>query len=262
MKVKSALSYYGSDSAVAPLLAKHFDQCKHVTIPFVGGAAIIPHLKARTILANDKHEQAINFYRVISGRHGGTASDDLIAKAEHTLSHPAELRAAFEALKSESAVDRAWGYWAATWIGRKGKGGTKELSKSVSARWSPTGGNNASRLAATASELRLWATHFARCEWLCLDYLEILAKVYDDEACGLYVDAPWPGAGERYLHNFKQADHIDLRNTLDRFKQTKVLVRYGENETIRSLYAGWKFHGVDVRDQNNNYKGELWITNK
>ena len=53
MKTKSALSYFGSDSEVAASLAALLDGCKHVTIPFVGGASIIPHLQARAIVAND-----------------------------------------------------------------------------------------------------------------------------------------------------------------------------------------------------------------
>lgn len=65
MKTKSALSYFGSDSEVAAELAAMLDHCKHVTIPFVGGGSIIPYLKARAIVANDLHDLAINFYRVI-----------------------------------------------------------------------------------------------------------------------------------------------------------------------------------------------------
>ena len=55
MKTKSALSYFGSDSEVAGELAAMLDHCKHVTIPFVGGAAILSHLKARAIVGNDRN---------------------------------------------------------------------------------------------------------------------------------------------------------------------------------------------------------------
>lgn len=61
MKTKSALSYFGSDSEVASELAGMLDHCRHVTIPFVGGASILPHLKARAIVANDMNGLAINF---------------------------------------------------------------------------------------------------------------------------------------------------------------------------------------------------------
>lgn len=46
-KTESALSWYGSDSEVAPELAKMLDHCNHVTIPMCGGLSILKHLKAR-----------------------------------------------------------------------------------------------------------------------------------------------------------------------------------------------------------------------
>lgn len=65
MKTKSALSYFGSDSEGAPQLASMLDDCKHVTIPFCGGMSILPHLKARAIVANDLHRDVIHFYKVL-----------------------------------------------------------------------------------------------------------------------------------------------------------------------------------------------------
>lgn len=124
MKTKSALSYFGSDSEVAAELAAMLDHCKHVTIPFVGGASILPHLKARAIVANDKHDLAINFYRMLSSGHQKT----LIGMCEKTLSHPAEITLAESLLESGLGPDKlvqAWAFWAVCWIGRKGKGGTK-----------------------------------------------------------------------------------------------------------------------------------------
>lgn len=91
MKTKSALSWFGSDSEVAADLAAMLNHCSHVAIPFVGGASIIPHLKARAILANDLHNSAINFYKFASGRFGIDQQEALFRKCENTLSHPQEL---------------------------------------------------------------------------------------------------------------------------------------------------------------------------
>lgn len=94
LKTRSALSYFGSDSEVASQLAGMLSGCRHVTIPFVGGAAILPHLTARAIVANDVHSAAINFYRVVSGCFGEQAREALIDRCEHTLSRPFEMEAA------------------------------------------------------------------------------------------------------------------------------------------------------------------------
>lgn len=264
MKTKSALSYFGSDSEVAPQLAAMLDHCKHVTIPFVGGASIIPHLKARAIVANDLNELAINFYRVMSGMYGKDERDDLISRCQHTLSHPMELEEALRLLRIQTPVPvaKAWAYWALCWIGRKGKGGTKSPGGMPSVRRTASGGTNASRVRAAADDLPAWAKSFERCEWEQLDFRDLLPKVADDSQCGLYCDAPWVDAGKLYLHSFTLDDHAVLAEMLDRFDETTVLVRYGDHPLIRELYASWNIIEAESRDQCNAVKGELWITNK
>lgn len=84
MKTKSALSYFGSDSEVAPQIAAMLNHCKHVTIPFCGGMSILPHLSARAIVANDLNSLAINFYKVASDVRSGAIS--LRFRCERTLS--------------------------------------------------------------------------------------------------------------------------------------------------------------------------------
>lgn len=264
MKTKSALSYFGSDSEVAAELAAMLDHCKHVTIPFVGGASIIPHLKARAIVANDLNDLAINFYRCASGWSGDSSQTMLLELCRHTLSHPTELEWAESFLSSDSSLDfqRAWAYWAMCWIGRKGKGGTKNQGGMPSVRRTANGGTNASRIRAAANDLIEWAKHFERCEWEQLDFREQLPKVADDVNCGVYCDPPWVDAGKLYLHSFSPDDHTVLANMLTRFIETTVVVRYGDHPLVRELYKDWNIIEASSRDQCNAVKGELWITNK
>ena len=159
MKTKSALSYFGSDSEVAERLAAKLGHCKHVTIPFVGGGSIIPHLKARAIVCNDLNESAITFYRVVSGVFGATERDALIKRCRRTLSHPHELITAHRTLIGDdvfSPVDHAWAYWSLCWVARKGQGGTKNHGGLPSVRRSANGGTNASRIRAAADDLEAW----------------------------------------------------------------------------------------------------------
>lgn len=264
MKTKSALSYFGSDSEVAERLASLLDDCKHVTIVCCGGLSILPHLKARAIVANDVHRDVINFYRVLKGQVGQKYSDMLIERCQRTLSHPDEMKSASMIINSDenSYVGRAWAYWAQCWIGRKGKGGTKGIGGMPSVRRTASGGTNASRIRAAADDLHAWAKEMERCEFECLDFRELLPKVADDAQCGIYCDAPWVGAGKNYLHPFKETDHAELRNLLVRFKHTKVVVRYDDHPFIRGLYSNWKITDAFSRDQCNAVKGEIWITNQ
>ena len=165
----------------------------------VGGASIIPHLTARAIVANDLHERAINFYRVISGVYGEISRDALISRCQSTLSHPTEAELAGELLNgggfAASPVSKAWAFWAQCWIGRKGKGGTKSQGGMPSVRRKACGGTNASRVRAAASDLETWAEHFERCEWEQVCFRELLPKVADDVTCGLFCESAvgWRG---------------------------------------------------------------------
>ena len=261
MKTQSALPWFGSDSEVAEELGAMFDDCRHVTIPFCGGLGILPYLKAKAIVANDKHEDAINFYRVASGVHGVEAQGDLFFRCQKTLSHPAEMARALEWL-DQSPVGRAWSFWAICWLGRKGKGGTKNQGGKPSIRRTADGGSNATRLRAAADDLQEWAEkHFIRCEWESDDFRIVIPKVPNKKGCGLYIDAPWDGPGEGYRHGFKEQDHRDLRLHVAHFTDTKVVVRYGDTPLIRELYSDWNILEATSRDQANQTKPELWITN-
>lgn len=263
MKTKSALSWFGSDSEVAEQLAAMLDHCTHVTIPFVGGASIIQYLKARAIVANDLHDLAINFYRVLCCRYGTIIAAKLMERCRHTLSHPSEMELAKTIISdSNDDLDRAWAFWSLCWLGRKGKGGTKSQGGMPSVRRTAGGGTNASRIRAAADDLPTWAKTFERCEWEQLDFRELLPKVADDPQCGIYCDAPWVDAGKLYLYSFTLDDHAVLAGMLNRFEHTTVVVRYGDHPLIRELYQGWNIIEAESRDQCNAVKGELWITNK
>lgn len=262
LKTKSALSYFGSDSEVAPQLAAMLDGCKHVTIPFCGGLSILPHLKARAIVANDLHAHAIEFYRSMSGVYGDKTKRDLIELCKHTLSHPAEIKHAGAILndRANSPMLKSWAFWTLCWIGRKGKGGTKHQGGMPSVRRTANGGTNASRIRAAAGDLDAWAKQFERCEWESIDFRDLLPKVADRPDCGIYCDPPWVGAGRNYLHTFTEQDHRDLASDLSQFEYTKIVIRYGDDPLVRELYEDWNIVPASSRDQCNQIKGEVWIT--
>jgi site-specific DNA-adenine methylase len=267
MKTKSALSYFGSDSAVAEGIASLLDHCRHVTIGFVGGAAILPHLKAKAIVANDKHAMAINFYRCLSGHFGEVAQLQLIERCHNTLSHPEEIELAArfcEQPDMSNTTSQAWAFWALCWLGRKGKGGTKHMGGQPSVRRTANGGNNANRIAAAAADLEAWAQHFKRCEWQQTCFRELHPKVADRADCGLYDDPPWIGAGRNYLHSFTEQDYRDLAELHNRFEHTTVVLRINDAPLIHELYPQdrWEWITAESRNQANKICDEVWITNR
>ena len=264
MKTKSALSWFGSDAAVAPELGTLFDHCDHVTIGFVGGASLIPFLKARAIIANDLDRLAITFYRVLAGRTG--SKDRLIELCERTLSHPAEVDTAEYVLRNTSTTDAttvAWAFWVVCWLKRKGSGGTSRQGRGLSYRWTARGGTNATRIRSAANGLHEWSKECERCEWSDMSFRELHPKIKDQQGCGLYDDPPWVEDGKRYLHPFTEQDHRDLATEHNRFQHTTVVVRYGDHPLIRELYPEdkWGWMVRESRTQANKQKREVWITN-
>jgi len=261
MKTKSPLPWFGSDAGVAPQLAAMLDDCKHVTIPFAGGMSILPHLKAKAVVANDLHKYAIDFYDVAKDVYG--TSHELKLKCNDTLSHPEHLEYALRCIddiESEDLTLRAWAFWATCWIGRKGKGGTKNQGGKPSVRRTANGGNNATRIRSAAADLESWAEEFKRCEFTCEDFRECLLKIADRPDCGIYVDPPWFGAGDGYLHSFTEEDHRNLAYDLARFKESRIVIRYGDAPLVRELYSCCTITEATSRTQANNSLGELWIT--
>ena len=133
-----------------------------------------------------------------------------------------------------------------------------------SVRWTASGGTNASRVRAAADDLPAWAKHFERCEWLCRDFRGVLSDVRDLPECAVYCDPPWRGLGDGYKHPFTDRDHVNLHNDLLRFREATVVIRYGDDPFIRSLYEqpGFAIIDAESRTQANSVKGEIWITNR
>lgn len=258
MKTQSVLPWFGSENAVAKDIGELLDGCKHVTIPFCGGLGVLPFLKARAIVANDLHREAIRFYNVLKHPTAGPA---LRAACQRTLSHPGCLEAA-NALEHQDDITRAWSYWVRCWLGRKGAGGTADAGKAASMRWNANGGGNATRIHAAAKDLDEWAELFHRAEFVCMDFRDVLAKVNDDSQCGIYADPPWVQTGERYEHSFTTDDHRELANGLCRFKHSTIVLRYGDDPFIRELYPDhyWTITEAGSRNQANNAVSEIWIT--
>jgi site-specific DNA-adenine methylase len=271
LKTRSALPWFGSDAAVSKSLAGFIEGCPHTTILCAGGLSILPYIKSRAVLVNDKHEDAIHYYRVAAGRYGENAAEALFDECENTLAHPAELTLARTMLvESEDPVERAWAFWVECWLGRKGQGGTKKQGTGRgSIRYTAGGGTNATRISTAAAEQRDWASLMKRCEFESEDFRDLAERLKPktgDKPNGLYVDPPWFGAGKSYRHAFSDQDHRDLeRITKDLAgRGMKVVIRYDDDSRAHDLYSSedWDVYTAETRNQANLPTGEAWFVSK
>lgn len=271
-RITAPIQVFGSGRTIAKTVGQLLDGCGWVGIPFCGGLSELGEIAAPTVICNDKHELAINLYRVIQNPH---KRPFLKARLERRLFHAAELAGAQAYLKEKGVKEicdmkAAEAYFMCLWMTRAGVGLTaQELDGSLSFRWGHgSGGDSLVRWQSAIAALPWFGEQFQRCHFLKIDAFEFIAKSKDAADCALYVDPPFPKAGRKYLHNAggddaaERAWHARLRDALARFTHTRVVCRFYDHPLIRKLYpeSEWQWHAIGGRDQGNNAKPEVLIT--
>ncbi len=150
MKVKTLAPWFGSDRSKAESLGRMFDGCAFVMIPFGGGFSIVPHLRARTIVCNDKHRHIINLARMISNPHQRAR---LQTRLHAVLFHPQQLADSQRFCSDVESGDivpepEVWAfhYFVCAWMARSASAGTKkEFEASYSIRYDAGGGDSVLR---------------------------------------------------------------------------------------------------------------------
>ncbi len=272
--VTAVAPWKGSNRMLAPVVGKALRGCKWVGVPFAGGMSELAEIDAPTMFVNDKHNHVINLARVIAVPHMRAA---LTKAVRNCVFHPAELRVAqikaagvdavgWEHFNTDTErVDAAAAYFVAVWMARSANAGTdKELSGNLSARWTHTGGDSNKRYRSAVRSIVGWSRIMRRCSFSVLDFRVFLSKCQDDDGYAIYSDAPFPDGGQDYKHKFAEHDHRDLRASLVRFEQARVLIRYYDHPLIAALYprGKWRWYDLDGgRTQANTKPPEVLIAN-
>lgn len=265
MKSARLLPWFGSNTENAAEVGAMLRGCRWVGIPFAGGMSEVPHIEAKQILANDQHRHVINLCETVASKEG---REWVAAEADAMPYHPDVLETAqrhaaqWDWTKIPDRKAALW-YFVAVWMGRGGKAGTTgEFSGSLPIRWNANGGGSNRRYRTAIEALDTWGETFRRCEFVCMDAFEFLGKCRDAAETGIYVDAPWPDAGEEYQHRFSADDQSRLADRLLEFDHARIVVRFGEHPLIRSLYQepDWTWHPLASRNQANTIKPEFLIT--
>lgn len=259
------LPWAGANTANAHRVGELLAGCKYVAVPFVGGFTEVPHITARIIVVNDKHEDVINLGRCVAN----PESRRRILRALRFLPVCSEVRDwACDLVETHPGYtdreERALAYFVSQWMGRSGQSGTpSELSGNVPVRTNANGGGTAQRYWTAVRSLAEWGAVMRRCDFESLDWRMFGAKYMGDfGGHGYYLDPPsWPGAKVQYTHGFTEEDHRDLADTLNSYRHARIVVRYGDHPLIRELYpeSEWTWHLMDGRNQGNNAVREALI---
>lgn len=269
MKVTALVDRFGSNRMNAAEPGKLLRGCTCIAVPCAGGMCEIPHMTANIILVNDLDRHVINLCNVLREHRAA-----MVQWLDGTPYHPDQLKESQEFCKQaesftwghfEPALALPWAchYFVASWLTRGGSGGTKgEFEQSMSIRWKSGGGDSVVRFRNATEGLAAWEQVMRRCTFTTLDLYDFLAECLkrDIPENGIYLDRDWPDDGDGYKHN--AGSHEKTRDALMAFKQTRLVVRYGDHPLIRELYPEslWAWHRLESRTQANKAKAEALLT--
>jgi site-specific DNA-adenine methylase len=280
-KISTFLPLFGTNRNNADRPGKLLDGCDFVIVPFAGGMSEIPHIKARTVVANDLNLHAINLAETI--RISCAKFQEEIKKI---IFHPKLLARAQKVCWQYENMDRElytvenyqseyydWAlcYFICAWMARNGSAGTdSELDTGLSIRWDAGGGDSVVRFRGAAEAMADWNAVFQRCTFLCMDVFDLLRIAGDRKPGmkdvanhGIYCDPPWPKDGDGYRYKFTEAMQRQLAKDLRAYQHARVVVRFGDHPLIREIYPEdhWTWHMVRGRTAANKDKFEVLLTN-
>lgn len=277
-KINSLAPWFGSNRMLRQAAGAQLGKLAWCGVPFCGGCPELPFIQSRSGLCADLHRHIINLARVVGSP---VHKDLLIAALDRRLFHPDELITAQlrcihrerpaaqlfgEKAQPLGEPDIAWAadYFVCCWMGRGGHAGKKtEFDQGLSLRFTSSGGGSAKRFRSAVESLESWHAALRRWEFICCDVFTFLDRVRDQSDHGLYVDAPWPDAGEEYEHAFTDRDQIRLAKKLEEFERCRIVIRFGDHPFIRELYPAsrWRWMEQTSRNQRNGDVREVLILN-
>lgn len=270
MRITALAQWFGGNRMLAESVGRALGRLRWCGVPFAGGCPELAHIRTAAGVANDLHRHVINLARVVRD---DALIEQLALRLDDLLFHPDEFAEAQRRCREREQHDRfgdtpdvqwAVDYFAACWMGRGGHAGKqREFDQMLSLRWTSTGGDSAVRFRSAIQSLRDWHRALRNWSFTCLDAFEFLDNVRDADGHGLYVDAPWPDAGDEYRHAFTDEQQARLAEALAEFTRTRVVVRYGDHPLIRELYPPqrWTWLGQTSRNQRNGEIAEVLIVN-
>lgn len=287
MKVTAIAPWFGSNRKLAENVGKVMGRQNWIGVPFAGGMCELPHLKARTIVANDLHRHVINMARVMAD---GELGPSLYRKLRRYVLHPdsviiAQQRCELRDRNMQAACDLHGGvdrdriragesvepdlmwaedYFVSCWFARSHSAGSKdEFSNGMSVRWNASGGDSAKRVQSAIRSLPAWRRALRATTFVTMDALEFLGKCKDEAGHGIYCDPPFPGPGDRYKHTIDEEYQGRLAECMAGLTAARVVMRFYDHPLIRKLYpeSGWRWNRYVGRTQANKEAPEILLVN-
>jgi len=152
----------------------------------------------------------------------------------------------------QASLNWAFHYFLASWMGRNGVAGTARVNYQIATRWTAGGGSGPLRFANAVDSIPAWHQRLRNVHILRRNLFDVLPSLDDADDTAIYVDPPYfpetRGAlsdgrqgskTAKYLHDFIEADHVRLAESLCKFRRARVVVSYYGSPKLAGLYPGW-----------------------
>lgn len=284
--INAIAPYFGGKRTLAPEIVRQLGPHTQYFEPCCGSLAVLfAKQPSQKETVNDLHGDLINLARCIQVEDAAERlyhrlavtpfCEDLLFEARDRLAEPAEWLGVSRAVTA-AAVERAYWYFLASWMGRNGTAGTAREDYQIAVRWTKGGGSPTVRWSNAVESIPWWHRRLLNVVILCRDMFRILDCFEDVAETAIYVDPPYhastrgkvkDGKGGRYLHEFNHGaglleedgldDHGRLAEILRGYRRARVVVSYYDCDVVRRLYEGWTFveftrvkhlHSVGGRD--------------
>lgn len=272
-QITAIAPWFGGKRSLAPEIVAELGPHTQYFEPFCGSMAVLlakdPSQKETV---NDLHGDLINLARVLQTE---TAAESLYSRLQSVLFSEDLLIQAGQILSSAdselllddlshmrpqnvAAIERAYWYFLASWMGRNGTAGTARQDYQIAVRWTKGGGSPTVRWRNAVESIPAWHARLKNVVILRRDAFSILDRFEDVAGTAIYCDPPYHavtrskgatknGRGGKYQHEFEHGgglfddDHKRLAEILRGYRNARIVVSYYDCERIRELYNGWTF---------------------
>jgi DNA adenine methylase len=212
--------------------------------PFCGScAALLAKEPCVMETVNDLHGDLINLARVIQDKEMGFRLYDKLRRtlyAEDLFKEAKERWISQTEISNEPDIDRAYDYFIASWMGMNGVSGTARYNCQFAIRWCSGGGQGGKRWISVLESMPAWHRRLQNVVIIRRDAFEVLDNIKDEKGTAIYCDPPYFDKSNKYIYDFSEGDHKRLSQSLQRFKQSKVIVSYYDDTRLESFYPGFE----------------------
>lgn len=245
MKIGAIAPWFGGKRNMAPLIAAELGPHSAFWEIFCGSMAVT---LAKAIVpmetVNDLNGDLVNMARCIQHETHGPRLYRRLRRvlASHVMLNEAAARVKLHERGPAGDTineDRAFDYFVTSWLGRNGVAGTHSFNQGFSRRFTKSGGHAAKRWQSAVETIPAWRRRMRNLTILSECGIGVCDRIEDANGVVIYADPPYLVKGARYVHDFEDADHVRLAESLQRFKRTRVVVSYYAHPQLESLYSGW-----------------------